>query len=110
MKSTHPIRLSLSERFGKLAQLSSQRRSLELVQLRIVAPIGAATNEKNVSVDESSAAPIISNPPRPRSADVVLSMHKSLPEEPIRRDERVRDDRWRDWHERYPPAFQYQIL
>ncbi|KAI9556311.1 hypothetical protein GHT06_018885 [Daphnia sinensis] len=110
-------RLSLSERFGKLAQLSSQRRNLELVQLRIVAPVGgAATTEKNVSIDESSAAPVISNAKaaREHSVEPLQQPHVSHhahhhhqiktnppPEEPIRKDERTRDDRWRDWHERY---------
>ncbi|XP_046651649.1 serine/arginine repetitive matrix protein 2-like [Daphnia pulicaria] len=107
-------RLSLSERFGKLAQLSSQRRNLELVQLRIVAPVGgAATTEKNVSIDEASAAPVISNAKAARERSIELSQppinhhhhhqikHVHPPEEPIRKDERARDDRWRDWHERY---------
>lgn len=110
-------RLSLSERFGKLAQLSSQRRNLELVQLRIVAPVGgAATTEKNVSIDESSAAPVISNAKatREHSVEPLQQPHVSHhahhhhqiknippPEEPIRKDERAREDRWRDWHERY---------
>ncbi|XP_057374475.1 serine/arginine repetitive matrix protein 2-like isoform X2 [Daphnia carinata] len=110
-------RLSLSERFGKLAQLSSQRRNLELVQLRIVAPVGgAATTEKNVSIDESSAAPVISNAKaaREHSVEPLPQAHVSHhahhhhqiknippPEEPIRKDERAREDRWRDWHERY---------
>lgn len=105
-------RLSLSERFGKLAQLSSQRRNLELVQLRIVAPVGGAnTTEKNVSIDENSAAPVITNSKIQRersnepSAPPVNHHHHQLknvhpPEEPIRKDERARDDRWRDWHER----------
>ncbi|EFX61345.1 LOW QUALITY PROTEIN: hypothetical protein DAPPUDRAFT_274007 [Daphnia pulex] len=67
-------RLSLSERFGKLAQLSSQRRNLELVQLRIVAPVGgAATTEKNVSIDEASAAPVISNAKAARERSIESS-------------------------------------
>lgn len=107
-------RLSLSERFGKLAQLSSQRRNLELVQLRIVAPVGgAATTEKNVSIDETSAAPVISNAKAARERSIEASQppinhhhhhqikHVHPPEEPIRKDERARDDRWRDWHERF---------
>lgn len=107
-------RLSLSERFGKLAQLSSQRRNLELVQLRIVAPVGgAATTEKNVSIDEASAAPVISNAKAARERSIESSQppinhhhhhqikHVHPPEEPIRKDERARDDRWRDWHERF---------
>lgn len=111
-------RLSLSERFGKLAQLSSQRRSLELVQLRIVAPVGGASaTEKNVSIDESSAAPVISNATtqRERSNEPamtpVVHHHQQphhhtttnliSPEEPVRKDERAREDRWRDWHERF---------
>ena len=107
-------RLSLSERFGKLAQLSSQRRNLELVQLRIVAPVGGTT-EKNVSIDETSAAPVISNAKVQRERSVESSLppanhhphhHHQIknvhpPEEPIRKDERARDDRWRDWHERW---------
>lgn len=108
-------RLSLSERFGKLAQLSSQRRNLELVQLRIVAPVGGTT-EKNVSIDETSAAPVISNAKIQRERSIEPSLppvnhlvrvhhHHPIknvhpPEEPIRTDERARDDRWRDWHER----------
>ena len=108
-------RLSLSERFGKLAQLSSQRRNLELVQLRIVAPVGgAATTEKNVSIDETSAAPVISNAKATKERSMESSSqppinhhhhhqikHVHPPEEPIRKDERARDDRWRDWHERF---------
>lgn len=114
----HPVtqRLSLSERFGKLAQLSSQRRSLELVQLRIVAPVGGAnSSEKNVSIDESKAAPIIFNSPktsvRSRFSEELDIHHQDhhpinsanirLHEEPIRPDDRSRDDRWRDWHEKY---------
>lgn len=105
-------RLSLSERFGKLAQLSSQRRNLELVQLRIVAPVGgASTTEKNVSIDENSAAPVITNSKVQRERSVEPSLppvnhhHHQMknihpPEDPIRKDERARDDRWRDWHER----------
>lgn len=109
-----PQRISLSERFGKLAQLSSQRRNLELVQLRIVAPVGGATNEKNVSVDETSAAPVISRKPtRERSAEPSAPpnnhhqhiehhsyKHVHHHEEHPLPDERARDDRWRDWHER----------
>ena len=99
-------RLSLSERFGKLAQLSSQRRNLELVQLRIVAPVGQNNCEKNVSVDESSAAPVITKIDKERShsteSQPVLRVNHS-PEQAIRLDDRQRprDDRWKDWHERY---------
>lgn len=114
-KSDRPTRVSLSERFGKLAQLSSQRRSLELVQLRIVAPVGGTNNnEKNVSVDSSSAAPVISRSKEDRIDSPPLQQlqqkhimpdirnHVS-PDVVVRRPEheRVREDRWRDWHERY---------
>ena len=110
-KSTSTIhsatRISLSERFGKLAQLSSQRaRSLdELVQLRIVAPVGSS--EKNVSVEAGKAAPVIFNNGRPSSRDRDHRQHllqsansTHLYEEPFRKDDRARDDRWREWHER----------
>lgn len=104
--SEQPVRVSLSERFGKLAQLSSQRRNLELVQLRIVAPIGASHMEKNISVDESSAAPVITklNEERSHSIDslpIVRLTHspENMMHHPEER-ERPRDDRWKDWHER----------
>jgi len=116
--------LSLSERFGKLAQLSSQRRHLDqLVQLKIVRPVtGAGSGEKNVSVDETSAAPVISRPrpdlmssrlmellPRqpavPQHHPLPANVNRPPPEEFIphlMQDDRAREevDKWRDWHDR----------
>jgi hypothetical protein len=99
---------------GNLGSRLSLSERLELVQLRIVAPVGgAATTEKNVSIDEASAAPVISNAKAARERSIESSQppinhhhhhqikHVHPPEEPIRKDERARDDRWRDWHERF---------
>ena len=120
-------RLSLSERFGKLAQLaaSSQRRNLNqnLVQLKIVTPVtGAGQGEKNVSVDEKGTIPIISgtraslmssrlSDPLPRQSNVVP--HHPLPPNPnmppaddiiprLKQDDRTREEinQWGDWHDR----------
>ena len=118
-------RLSLSERFGKLAQLSSQRRNLDqLVQLKIVTPVtGAGPGEKNVSVDETSAAPVI---PGLRAAVMSNRLMELIPRQPtvpqhhplpamtnmqppeeiiphLMKDDRAREevDKWRDWHDRY---------
>lgn len=98
-----PQRLSLSERFGKLAQLSSQRRNFDMVQLRIVS--GANSSEKSVSVDETKSAPVLYRPTS--SLDQIHQDHHQMNsvgshihEEPVRKDDRTRDDRWRDWHER----------